>query len=223
MSTESGSPVDELRHALTSKDVVAAARHMASVHLAVPVREGRVGTVHVAEGLALPVFLSWDSWQAFGSDGEVLALEPAAFLRVLDSVAPDVVLFDPALTSAIVLPTGDVADLLRGQFRDEQGSLRIAGVQGATADEALRAGVREALRRSGVVVDVDRLWALRRATGAGFVPTVAVAHEDAPHAPRIAEAIQGADLPRDLELTVLDDQTTRTADEDWDEWRIDLV
>lgn len=222
MGTDSVSPVDELRRALVSKDVVAAAHHMGAVHLAVPVRDGAVATVRVAEGSGLPVFLSWDSWEAFDSDAEVRALEPGDFLRMLESVAPDVVIVDPALTSAMVLPAGDVAELLRGQFRDATGSLRIAGVQGASADDALRIGVRDALRRSGATVGVDRVWVLRRPAGAGSVPTVAVAHDDAPGAPMIADALQGADLPRDLELIVLDEQTTRTAGEDWGAWSIDL-
>jgi hypothetical protein len=215
--------VEALRAALVDRDPARIAQHLTQVLLAVPVHEQRIRVLQLGSQRALPVFLSPESFAAYDTDDAVTAMPPEVFLRALEATAPDVVLFDPGLPTGVRLPTGDVIRLLRGVAPDD-GSGDPSVVYGRVVvarDEVLRTRVRDHLRRRGDDDLAAELWAMRRVHGTLAVPFLALP-ETAAHleGPLIA-ALQDADVPRDLEVTVLDGPGTANALRSWGALRVD--
>ncbi|WP_028049480.1 hypothetical protein [Cellulomonas sp. URHD0024] len=213
-------PVEALRHALAVRDVEEASRRLADLPVAVPVLGGQVATTRDAGGRTLPLFLTHASWEAFDFPGDRVLVSPSELLEVLDAVAPDRVLFDPALASAITLPVEDVRALLRGELPRADGSASIVRPSEAVPDDELRSRVLAAVAQAGEAELAGRVWAMRRTRGDELVPLVALASDAVGSADALAQILRGADLPHDLELTVLDEATTDLAERTWTELRL---
>ena len=219
-TTDPQQPVIDLRAALHRRDAAAASELLRVVPVAVAVTDGQP-LVGLIDGRVLPVFLSFDSWEAFGSTDEVRPLPTADFLAVLEHAAVDAILVDPAMPTAIEIPTEDVTALLRGAVPEEGGSSRILGDLHARTDAALRDRVAKQLAGDLSPPLLTRLWAFSRVIPGGSVPTIALAAGlDDADVQRAFLALHNADLPPNLEALVLDDDQTRTADQTWHDARI---
>ncbi|AWB93600.1 SseB family protein [Aeromicrobium chenweiae] len=214
-------PVVDLRAALLRQDAAAASDLLRRVPLAVAVAEGQA-RVGLADGRrVLPVFLSLESWKAFGSTDEVRPLPAADFAEVVRLLAVDSILFDPALPTAIEIPVDDVVAMLRGVVPGTEGESRILGDLHAQADVALRDRVAEQISDSLPSKLLGRIWAFSRLAPAGSVPVVALAAGiDDADLQRVAAALRASDLPQELEALILDEKQTRLADENWHDLRI---
>lgn len=209
-------PLVVLRAALRAGNPEAAARLLPRLPVAVAVRGDHPVTGFVEGQRALPVFLSMDSWTAFGSGDDVRLLDPAAFGDVVDQLAIDVVLFDPATSDAVTVPATDVRTLLRGEVVAKDGSVRLIGEVTFVANPELRAVLAEVITALGDVAPAS-VWAMWRMSGYTSTPTIAVA-DDLPE-PAVQRLLDGVrarpDLPRDVEVIPLSASDTARARVEW--------
>lgn len=209
-TSSTANAVTRLRDALGAGDRDAVARGLQQLPVAIGLDGSQPRIAVVGERRQLPVFLDMASWQAFGLPGEPLLLPHAKLLPLLEALAHvDDVLVDPALPTALQIPRDDLVQLLSAA------PTRAGDTTGFDQDEALAADARAALAAAGLG-GTTTAWAVQRRTAEGSTPAIVVADgvEGAVLA-SIGEALQRAQLPRELELVELDAEWTRTAREGW--------
>jgi hypothetical protein len=108
-------PVSRLRAALQGRDVLTVTTLLASVPVGILVDGEQPLVRHDDGGRVLPVLLSSDSVDAFGSEAEARLLRARELHAVITALEVDAVLFDPALPSAIAVPAPAVLSMLLGE------------------------------------------------------------------------------------------------------------
>lgn len=219
-------PVARLRKALRDGDARTVTALLASVPVGILVTEGRPLVVREADDRVLTVFLSSDSVDAFGSDGEVRLLRARELYAVLTALQVDGVLFDPALTSAISVPAREVRSMVQGEYVDADGRRQLTGEVTFEPDPVGRDAVRAALDAEVLGTKVlgivgEHAWMTTRTSRGIDVPALALAFDVRPDdIEALVAALCSADLPGSLEVTQLDEERTRTARSQWNRARL---
>ena len=206
--------------ALARHDVPEAARLAGAIRYGIEVVDDApsVGTVDGAR--VMPVFVTFESWQRFGSDHEIRLLAPEVFSTVVGSSHVDAVLFEPSVDAATQVPVGDVLALLRGESTDADGSARLMGDVRVLPFPALHARVTRALgpEAGGAATAA---WALCRVSAGGSVPLIAVSPDtDDDEVGALVRRLHGHDLPGDLEVIRLDEADAEFVDAAWSAVRL---
>lgn len=206
--------------ALARRDVGEAARLAASIRYGIEVVDATPGIGVIDGSRVLPVFVTFESWQRFGSANEIRLLAPELFATVLVNSQVDAVLFEPSLDTATQVPVSDVLALLRGEAREASGAERLMGDVQVLPFPALHARVSAALGAEGTG-GAGAVWALCRVTPGGSVPLLAVSHDaDDDQIGVLVDRLRRHDLPADLEVIRLDEADAGFVDEQWSAVRL---
>ncbi|MFT4262158.1 MAG: hypothetical protein QM572_02140 [Nocardioides sp.] len=219
MTDNDSSPVDRVRQALATRDAATVARYLPATRLAIA-HDGTAPRVAVqGDRRVLPVFLSFDSWEAFRSSDDVVVLSSAELAEVIDRWNVDIVLFDPALPSAIEVPATDVATLLRGDSPLGDGGEQLPANSELTPAPELASAIRSVVTGRVEASTLAQLWAVTRQDGERPIPVLAAGHElSAAVLSNVVQILRdagAATLPANLELTSLDARLTDEAAARW--------
>lgn len=205
--------------ALARQDVPEAARLAGRIRYGIEVVDGAPGAGVIDGSRVLPVFVTFESWQRFGSDHEIRLVAPELFATVVANSQVDAVLFEPSLDTATQVPVADVLALLRGEAADDDGS-RLMGDVRVLPFPALHAQVSQALGADGSG-SAGAVWALCRVSPGGSVPLIAVSPEtDDDQVTALVERLRRHELPADLEVIRLDEADAGFVDATWSAVRL---
>lgn len=214
-TTAQQDPAQLFASALSRRDVTEAARWARSVRYGVEVVDDLPATGVVDGRRVLLCFVTFAAWQRFGSSAEIRLVAPEELAVLAANLQVDDVLFEPSTDDATQVPVADVLRLLRGESVDEDGAPVLVGGVQVLPFPALHARLREAV---GPAVLPTPAWALCRITAGGSVPLIAVGPEvDDDQVGSMVGALQGHDLPPDLEVVRLGPEQAAQLETAWSE------
>jgi hypothetical protein len=160
-----------------------------------------------ADRPCLLTFLTHDAWLAFESREDVLLVPGAELSRLIEALAADLVVFNPAGPDPVEVEAVLVAGLAAGEVAEGQGALRVMGDLTVHADADLTALLRTALR--DLPVAADALVGVQVLRGGRAHPTLGLRVGSGLSPRQLVDVLRQADtaLPRDLELTELSAET----------------